>query len=128
MKEEIFGPVLPIKKYSRIDEAIDYVNQHPRPLALYYFGMDTKERSEVLRRTISGGVSVNATLLHALVEELPFGGIGASGMGAYHGESGFQTFSHRKSVFEQSRFSMLWMLRPPYTWVTDGLIRLLLMR
>jgi coniferyl-aldehyde dehydrogenase len=128
MKEEIFGPVLPIKKYSRIDEAIDYVNQHPRPLALYYFGVNAKERSEVLRRTISGGVSVNATLLHALVEELPFGGIGASGMGAYHGESGFQTFSHRKGVFEQSRFSMLWMLRPPYTRVTDGLIRLLLMR
>jgi coniferyl-aldehyde dehydrogenase len=128
MKEEIFGPVLPIKTYSRIDQAIDYVNQHPRPLALYYFGVNAKERSEVLRRTVSGGVSVNETLLHALVEELPFGGIGASGMGAYHGESGFQTFSHRKSVFEQSRFNILWMLRPPFTRMTDGLISLLLMR
>ena len=82
----------------------------------------------MLRRTISGGVSVNETLLHALVEELPFGGIGASGMGAYHGESGFQTCSHRKSVFKQSRFNMLWMLRPPFTRMTDGLISLLLMR
>jgi coniferyl-aldehyde dehydrogenase len=128
MREEIFGPVLPIKTYSRIDEAIDYVNGHPRPLALYYFGANEEERKKVLERTISGGVSVNETLLHALVEELPFGGIGASGMGAYHGESGFRTFSHQKGVFQQSRFSLSWTLRPPFTRVKDGLIRLLLMR
>jgi coniferyl-aldehyde dehydrogenase len=128
MHEEIFGPVLPIKTYSRIDEAIAYVNRHPRPLALYYFGANERERNEVLERTISGGVCVNETLLHSLVEELPFGGIGASGMGAYHGESGFRTFSHQKGVFQQSRFSLLWTLRPPFTRVTDGLIRLLSMR
>jgi coniferyl-aldehyde dehydrogenase len=128
MREEIFGPMLPIKTYSRIDEAIDYVNRHPRPLALYYFSSNQKERSEVLQRTISGGASVNETLMHALVEELPFGGIGVSGMGAYHGESGFQTFSHRKSVLQQSGFNLLWMLRPPFTRMTDGLIRFLVMR
>jgi coniferyl-aldehyde dehydrogenase len=128
MHEEIFGPVLPIKTYSRIDEAIDYVNRHPRPLALYYFGANEKERSEVLERTISGGASINETLMHAVVEKLPFGGIGASGMGAYHGEDGFRTFSHRKGVFQQSRFNMLWMLRPPFTRVTDVLIRRLMMR
>jgi coniferyl-aldehyde dehydrogenase len=128
MHEEIFGPVLPIKTYSRIDEAIDYINRRPRPLALYYFGANKGERSEVLRRTISGGVSINETLIHALVEELPFGGVGASGMGGYHGETGFQTFSHCKGVFEQSRFNLLWMLRPPFTGVTDRLIKFLLMR
>lgn len=128
MHEEIFGPVLPIKTYSRIDEAIDYVNRHPRPLALYYFGANEKERSEVLERTISGGASINETLMHAVVEKLPFGGIGASGMGAYHGEDGFRTFSHRKGVFQQSRFNMLWMLRPPFTRVTEVLIRRLMMR
>jgi coniferyl-aldehyde dehydrogenase len=128
MHDEIFGPVLTIKTYSRIEEAIDYVNRRPRPLALYYFGANKEERSQVLQRTISGGVSVNETLMHALVEQLPFGGIGASGMGAYHGESGFQTFSHRKGVFQQSRFNLLWMLRPPFTRATDRVIRLLLMR
>jgi acyl-CoA reductase-like NAD-dependent aldehyde dehydrogenase len=82
----------------------------------------------VLRRTISGGVSVNDTLLHALVEELLSGGIGVSRMGAYHGENGFRIFSHRKSVFEQGRFNMMWVLRPAFTRMTDGLISLLLMR
>ena len=114
MREEIFGPVLPIKTYSRVDEAIEYVNRHSRPLALYYFGNNAKERREILRRTISGGASVNETLMHALVEELPFGGIGASGIGAYHGRIGFQTFSHRKGVFLRSRLNFLWLLRPPF--------------
>jgi coniferyl-aldehyde dehydrogenase len=97
MHDEIFGPVLPIKTYVRIDEAIDYVNRRPRPLALYYFGTNEEERSELLQRTISGGVSINETLVHALVEELPFGGIGSSGIGSYHGKSGFQTLSHAKA-------------------------------
>jgi coniferyl-aldehyde dehydrogenase len=114
MQEEIFGPVLPVKTYRRLRDAIDYINSHPRPLALYYFGSDTKERDEVLQFTTSGGASVNATMLHAIVENLPFGGVGTSGMGAYNGEFGFQTFSHRKGVFLQSRFNWSRVLRPPF--------------
>jgi delta 1-pyrroline-5-carboxylate dehydrogenase len=89
MREEIFGPVLPIKTYRGLEQAIDYVNSHPRPLALYYFGADPGKRDEVLRRTISGGASINTTLFHFVAENLPFGGVGASGIGAYHGEFGF---------------------------------------
>jgi coniferyl-aldehyde dehydrogenase len=125
MREEIFGPVLPVKTYQKLDDAIDYVNRHPRPLALYYFGTDTAKRDEVLRRTISGGASVNETLFHIIVEDLPFGGIGASGMGAYHGEFGFQTFSHRKGVFLQSRHNGARFLRPPFGWVTNLLLKVL---
>ena len=99
MREEIFGPLLPIKTYRGLDQAIDYVNGHPRPLALYYFGADPDKRDEVLRKTISGGASINSTFFHFAVENLPFGGVGASGIGAYHGEFGFHTFSHRKGYF-----------------------------
>ncbi len=128
MREEIFGPVLPVKSYGRIEEAIEYVNRRPRPLALYYFGEDEKQRDEVLNKTLSGGVSVNDTLLHVLIEELPFGGIGASGIGAYHGEIGFQTFSHRKGVFLQSRFNGAKFLRPPFGRVTALMLKLLMSR
>jgi coniferyl-aldehyde dehydrogenase len=125
MREEVFGPVLPIKTYRGLDQAIDYVNNHPRPLALYYFGADTGKRDEVLRKTISGGASVNTTLFHFVVENLPFGGVGASGIGAYHGEFGFQTFSHRKGVFLQSRFSGTRLLRPPFGRITDLMLKFL---
>ncbi len=125
MREEIFGPVLPVKTYRALDQAIDYVNRHPRPLALYYFGADTGKRDEVLRRTVSGGASVNTTLFHFAAENLPFGGIGPSGIGAYHGEFGFQTFSHRKGVFLQSRINSTRFLHPPFGRLTDFLLRLL---
>jgi coniferyl-aldehyde dehydrogenase len=125
MHEEIFGPVLPVKTYAGIDEAIDYINARPRPLALYYFGADAGKRDEVLRRTISGGVSVNETLFHVVVENLPFGGVGASGIGAYHGEFGFQTFSHRRGVFLQSRINAARFLRPPFGRVADMMIKFL---
>jgi coniferyl-aldehyde dehydrogenase len=128
MREEIFGPVLPVRTYRRLGDAIDYVNRHPRPLALYYFGEDAEKRDTVLARTISGGVSVNATLMHVVVENLPFGGVGASGIGAYHGEIGFQTFSHRKGVFLQSRFNGAFLLRPPFGHLTDLMLKLLLRR
>jgi len=128
MRDEIFGPVLPIKSYGQIDEAIAFVNRRPRPLALYYFGVDQAKRDEVLRKTVSGGVSVNETLMHILVEALPFGGVGASGIGAYHGEIGFQTFSHRKSVFLQSRFNSAGLLRPPFGWLSRFMLRILLSR
>ena len=125
MREEIFGPVLPIKTYRELDQAIDYVNSHPRPLALYYFGTDAGKRDEVLRRTISGGASVNTTLFHFAAENLPFGGVGASGIGAYHGEFGFHTFSHRKGVFLQSRLNGSRFLYPPFGRLTDLMLKIL---
>jgi coniferyl-aldehyde dehydrogenase len=115
MQEEIFGPLLPVKTYQKLDDAIDYVNAHDRPLGLYYFGSDNDERDRVLNRTTSGGASVNDVVMHVAQEELPFGGIGPAGMGAYHGHDGFREFSHRKSVYHQIKSdTFLRMLRPPY--------------
>jgi coniferyl-aldehyde dehydrogenase len=115
MQEEIFGPLLPIRTYREIDEVTNYVNTHPRPLALYYFGTDSGEERRVLDRTSSGGVTLNDVMTHAFVEDLPFGGVGASGLGAYHGKAGFLTFSHQRSVYRQSRtVEAEYMLRPPY--------------
>ncbi len=128
MREEIFGPVLPIRSYRALDEAIDYVNRRPRPLALYYFGQDKGDRDKVLERTTSGGASINETLMHVVVGNLPFGGIGPSGMGAYHGEYGFQTFSHRKGVFLQSRYNAARLMRPPYGKVANAMKKILLSR
>jgi coniferyl-aldehyde dehydrogenase len=126
MQEEIFGPILAVCGYRTLDDAIAFVNARPRPLALYYFGADRAGREAVLSRTVSGGVTVNDTLLHVAVEGLPFGGIGASGMGAYHGKAGFDTFSHYKSVFEQARWSGVWLLRPPYGRLADAILRFLI--
>jgi coniferyl-aldehyde dehydrogenase len=114
MKDEIFGPLLPVKTYNAVDEAVGYVNEHARPLGLYYFGNDSDEQERVLTRTTSGGVSVNDVVMHVSMEDLPFGGIGPSGMGAYHGVDGFKTFSHAKAVFEQSKRDLTAMMRPPY--------------
>jgi coniferyl-aldehyde dehydrogenase len=128
MKEEIFGPLLPVKTYESVDEAIGYVNDHDRPLGLYYFGQDAAEQDKVLTRTTSGGVSVNDTIMHVSMEDLPFGGVGPSGMGSYHGIDGFRTFSHAKAVFKQANSDITAMMRPPYgpkfmKVVTDGLKR-----
>jgi coniferyl-aldehyde dehydrogenase len=128
MSEEIFGPVLPIRPYDSLDQAIDFVNNRPRPLALYYYGRNEVCRDKVLERTVSGGASVNETLMHIVVENLPFGGIGASGMGAYHGEYGFQTFSHRKGVFLQSRINGTGFLRPPFGRAAKTMLRLMMNR
>ncbi len=115
MQEEIFGPLLPVRTYRGIDEAIAYVNDHPRPLALYYFGEDRAEERQVIERTSSGGVTLNDVMTHAFSEELPFGGVGPSGTGAYHGKAGFQTFSHARSIYRQSKtIEAEYMLRPPY--------------
>lgn len=126
MREEIFGPVLPILGFGDIHDAIGYVNARPRPLALYYFGADETARDEVLARTISGGAAVNDTLLQVAVDELPFGGIGASGTGAYHGRAGFETFCHKKSVFYQSRVNFSRLSHPPYGRIAGLLLRLLM--
>lgn len=116
MQEEIFGPVLPVKSYVEVDEAVAYVNAHDRPLGLYYFGSDVAEREKVLTETTSGGVTVNDVVFHVAQEEMPFGGIGPSGMGSYHGLDGFKEFSHAKSVYSQlkNEIGPLKALRPPY--------------
>jgi coniferyl-aldehyde dehydrogenase len=114
MSEEIFGPILPILPYDSLEQALAYINSRDRPLALYWFGEDRAARDKVLAGTISGGVSINDTLLHIAQENLPFGGVGASGQGHYHGEFGFRQFSKEKPVFIQSRFSGGGIIRPPY--------------
>jgi len=115
MQDEIFGPLLPIKTYDNIEEAITYVRSHPSPLALYYFGNDFAEERLVLDGTTSGGVTINDCISHGSIDSLPFGGIGLSGMGAYHGKTGFLTFSHARSVYRQSRSPQAeHFLRPPF--------------
>jgi coniferyl-aldehyde dehydrogenase len=125
MREEIFGPVLPIIEYAKIDDAIAHVNRAERPLALYWFGRDRGNRQRILRETIAGGVTINDCMLHLVQERQPFGGIGASGMGAYHGEWGFLTFSKEKPIFLQSRLSAGSLLRPPYGKTFERAFRLL---
>ncbi|MCU9948087.1 coniferyl aldehyde dehydrogenase [Pseudomonas sp. PDM13] len=114
MQDEIFGPLLPIVPYERLDQAFAYINQRPRPLALYYFGYDKREQQRVLHETHSGGVCLNDTLLHVAQDDMPFGGVGPSGMGHYHGHEGFLTFSKAKGVFIKQRFNAARMIYPPY--------------
>lgn len=114
MQDEIFGPILPIKSYTQTSDAVAYINSRPRPLGLYYFGEDSGERDMVLNNTTSGGVTVNDVIFHVAQEELPFGGVGPSGMGAYHGHDGFLEFSHKKAIYTQTGNEILAMMRPPY--------------
>ena len=114
MRQEIFGPVLPVVSYDTLEDAIAFVNARPRPLALYYFDTDRARVDQVLRRTVSGGATINDTVFHFAQDSLPFGGIGPSGMGAYHGRDGFRTFSHGKGVFLQSSWAATDLMVPPY--------------
>jgi coniferyl-aldehyde dehydrogenase len=123
MSEEIFGPILPIVPYDTLAEALAYINARERPLALYWFGQNSAARDQVLAGTIAGGVSINDTLLHIAQEGLPFGGVGASGQGHYHGEFGFRQFSKEKPVFIQSRFSGGGIIRPPYKPSIERVLR-----
>ena len=125
MREEIFGPILPVRSYSTLDVAIAYVSEHPRPLALYPFSYESAIVERILHETRSGGVSVNDTLVHFGVHALPFGGIGASGTGVIHGRSGFDTFSKLLPVFHQARIAASDRIRPPYRGVVDRMIRFL---
>ena len=122
MQEEIFGPVLPVKTYRDVSETVDYINSKDRPLGLYYFGEDTKEKDFVLDNTTSGGVTVNDVISHITMEDLPFGGVGPSGMGSYHGYDGFKEFSHAKSVYKQSWLNLNKVagLVPPYKKKEDN--------
>jgi coniferyl-aldehyde dehydrogenase len=119
MQEEIFGPILPIISYKGFDEAIAYVNARPRPLALYIFSDHNNTVGQILARTTSGNVTVNDTLLHYVQDDLPFGGVGPSGMGAYHGEEGFKSLSHAKGVFTQAKWNFSGLMRPPFGRIAD---------
>ncbi|QZH74649.1 MAG: coniferyl aldehyde dehydrogenase [Erythrobacter sp.] len=127
MQEEIFGPVLPILTYRHIDEAIARINGADRPLGLYYFGEDAAERERVLTRTISGGVTINDVIFHVSAEDLPFGGTGPSGIGAYHGPEGFREFSHARSVYTQPKIDVAGLagLKPPYGERAQKVLKLL---
>ncbi|MDX8441612.1 coniferyl aldehyde dehydrogenase [Mesorhizobium australafricanum] len=125
MREEIFGPVLPIVEYGTVNEAIDHVNRGERPLALYWFGSDSVNRQKVMQETVAGGVTVNDCMMHLVQERQPFGGVGDSGTGAYHGEWGFRTFSKEKPIFIQSKLSAGGLLRPPYGRTFELIFRLL---
>lgn len=117
MQDEIFGPILPVKQYNDLAEPLDYINSHDRPLGLYYFGEDKSEEDKVLNHTTSGGVTVNDVVMHVAQEDLPFGGVGPSGMGSYHGIDGFKNFSHAKAIYTQSKTVAKMaakMMRPPY--------------
>ena len=113
-QEEIFGPLLVVRSYTDFSEALSYINARPRPLALYYFGSCAVQRQQVLEETMSGGVTINDVVMHYTFDDLPFGGVGPSGMGAYHGFDGFRQFSHARAVYHQTRFDLGRIIRPPY--------------
>jgi coniferyl-aldehyde dehydrogenase len=125
MQEEIFGPLLPVMAYDRVDEALAHIHRGDRPLALYWFGTESAARDRVMQETHAGGVTINDCLWHLGQEEQPFGGVGASGMGAYHGEWGFRTFSKEKPLFIQSRFAGTKLFQPPYGATFERLLALL---
>ena len=115
MKEEIFGPILSVKTYDSIKDTVDYINSKDRPLGLYYFGDDKEEMQNVLENTTSGGVTINDVVFHVGQDNAPFGGVGPSGTGSYHGVEGFKNFSHTKTIYTQSKFDGLFgLFRPPF--------------
>ena len=122
---EIFGPILPVLAYDRLEDAIDYINARPRPLALYWFGTDTASRDQLLAQTVSGGVTVNDTLMHIAHKNLPFGGVGESGWGSYHGEAGFLRLTQQKPVLVQSKWAKGDLFYPPYGKRFDQVMALL---
>jgi coniferyl-aldehyde dehydrogenase len=126
MQEEIFGPLLPVRTCANMDEAIRYINAHPRPLALYYFGPSGSNREKLLTQTTSGNVTINNTLMHYALDTLPFGGVGPSGMGAYHGVEGFRSLSHAKGVLVQSHWNFTNVLRPPFGGLSHFIVKMML--
>ncbi len=128
MQQEIFGPLLPLLPYDTLDGALEYIASHPHPLALYVFEEDRSTIDRILERTQAGGVTVNDTILHLGQHRLPFGGAGASGIGAYHGETGFRTFSRMKPVMYQARWNAVGLFNPPYGKLTRALLKVLIRR
>ncbi len=128
MQEEIFGPLIPIVPYNTMDEVVDFINDRPKPLALYVFSNNQKNINKILKETSSGGVCVNDTLMHIANPHLPFGGVGESGMGAYHGHASFTTFTHQKSVLHKSFLFDMPIRYNPYSAKTGNLLKTLLKR
>jgi coniferyl-aldehyde dehydrogenase len=128
MQDEIFGPLLPIKTYKSLDEVVEYINERDRPLALYIFSNDKKIQDDLFYKTLSGGVCINDCMFHVAQHDMPFGGIGNSGMGHYHGEEGFKEFSKLRPVFKQSGLTskIILMLSPPYGSVFKNVVNLML--
>ncbi len=126
MREEIFGPLLPLLPYDMQDDAIGVIKSMPTPLVLYWFGSHVERREYILARTRSGSVAINETVLHAGIQALPFGGIGASGLGRYHGKAGFDAFTHERSIFHQARWSITKLLRPPFGYRAERILKVLL--
>ena len=126
MQEEIFGPVLPVLTFDRVEEALEFVNARPRPLALYLFSQSKRTHELFLRRSSFGGGCINDTIIHLATSRMPFGGVGNSGMGGYHGRASFDTFSHRKSIVKKSAWIDLPVRYAPYSPVKDKLLRLFL--
>jgi coniferyl-aldehyde dehydrogenase len=127
MQNEIFGPILPIKTYRELDEVITYINAHPRPLAAYIYSFDSKHLAHFRARVVSGGMAINSTVLQVAQEDLPFGGVGESGIGRYHGRYGFETFSHQRAIYRQLYPNLMHLVAPPYEgalkrWLVDFLI------
>lgn len=128
LQEEIFGPVLPVVSCQNLDAAIHHINQRPRPLALYYFGYNRDEQQKIIRNTRSGGLCVNDALMHVAQDDLPFGGIGDSGMGHYHGREGFQTFSHARAIYSKQRLNTGRLIYPPHGSLFHKLVYRLFIR
>jgi coniferyl-aldehyde dehydrogenase len=129
MEEEIFGPLLPVVEVESMQDALQRVCARPRPLALYYFGADRHEIEQVIRRAACGGLVINDVMTHFLQDDLPFGGVGESGSGSYHGREGFEHFSHAKSVFTQSKLIDIGgLIRPPFGKRIDRVMRMQLKR
>ncbi len=126
MREEIFGPLLAVLTYDTLDDVVRIIRDRPEPLTLYWFGSDRRGLAHVMERTRSGAVSVNETVMHAGVEALPFGGIGGSGMGRYHGKAGFDAFTHERPMFLQARWTLTKLLRPPFRDRADMILKRLL--
>ena len=126
MQEEIFGPILPIMTYTHMHEVLDYINAHDRPLALYLFSNDKALQTDVISKTRSGGVCLNDTTLHVGQHDMPFGGVGESGMGQYHGEEGFMAMSKLRPIFKQARNPAAGRLYPPYGKQFDTIIKFML--
>lgn len=123
MQQEIFGPILPIVPYDSVQEVVHAINARPRPLAFYPFSNDQAQLHSLLNQVMSGGVSINDALFHGAQHDLPFGGVGESGMGHYHGRDGFETFSKMRPIFHQSRFAITPLLFPPYGKTIDRILR-----
>ncbi len=126
MQDEIFGPILPVMAYRELDDVLAFINRRERPLALYLFSNDSSAEERVLGETSSGGACINGTIMHISNAKMPFGGVGPSGMGAYHGRHSFETFSHRKAVLRRGFRLDMKLMYPPYSKTKTNMVKRML--